>query len=95
MRKLNKGQFDDWICHDEPRFQVRGRLPLSINYSMLRLFLRETFITVEQKAVMAIICNKPVQSGQGGYADYNGLSPALPGCAGHLTTVTFSVIFAA
>ena len=33
--------------------------------------------------------------GGGGYADYNSLSPALPGTGGHLTTVTFSVISAA
>ena len=26
---------------------------------------------------------------------YNSLSPALPGCGGHLTTATFSVILAA
>lgn len=33
--------------------------------------------------------------GGGGYADYNSLSPALPGCGGHLTTVSFSMTFAA
>ncbi|CAM7963304.1 hypothetical protein MOMOMMO210B_17120 [Morganella morganii] len=31
----------------------------------------------------------------GGYAVYNSLSPALPGCGGHLTTVSFSMTFAA
>nr|UNJ79694.1 hypothetical protein [Morganella morganii] len=95
MRKLNKGQFDDWICHDEPWFRVRERSAFINQLFNVETALREISIIVEQKAVMAIICNKPVQSGQGGYADYNGLSPALPGCAGHLTTVTFSVIFAA
>ncbi|WP_274370657.1 DDE-type integrase/transposase/recombinase, partial [Morganella morganii] len=25
LRKLNKGQFDDWLRHDEPKFRVRER----------------------------------------------------------------------
>nr|UNJ79675.1 hypothetical protein [Morganella morganii] len=25
MRKLNKGQFDDWLRHDDPWFPVRER----------------------------------------------------------------------
>ncbi len=45
-----------------PGFGYGSDPPLSINYSMSRLFLRETFITVEQKVVLAIICNKPIFS---------------------------------
>ncbi len=33
--------------------------------------------------------------GGGGYANYNSLSPALPGCGGYPVIVIFSVIFAA
>lgn len=43
-----------------PSFGGGSDLPLSINYSMERLFLREMSITVEQKAVLAIICSKPM-----------------------------------
>lgn len=35
-----------------------------------------------------------MQSG-GGYANYNSLSPALPGGGGNLATAIFSAIFAA
>ncbi len=45
-----------------PGFGCGSDLPLSITYSMWRLFLREMSITVEQKTVMAIICNKPSPS---------------------------------
>jgi len=42
-----------------PSFGCGSDLPLSINYSMQKLFWDEILITVEQKAAPAIICNKP------------------------------------
>ncbi|MCW2256086.1 hypothetical protein M2263_002177 [Providencia alcalifaciens] len=39
MRKLNKGQFDDWLRRDEAKFRVRGRAVF-----MNRLFNVETVL---------------------------------------------------